>query len=309
MVHRYFSVKAFRHIVPFFGLLALGALFLKMPETPNFFGLYECKACVSGGPFLPLFGAGYFTILIALSLLFPAFPSPRVAKGGLIWALLLTIVLTRMNWPHLCYDCLFAHSCHILIWSIWFFIPAENSVHSNVLREKLGLTFFSAVSVMALFSCLNLTFMAYGFKASQSASATLLKPGDAVPLFTLETQGKGQITYDDLAKIDGFVINFISPDCPYCQQQLPILDSVAKAISTASRFVNISPTLPQELMAALPHLEWVEDKEGALRELFKVSGYPTLFIISSDGTIAEIIPGLSDTLKESLFSVFKEKNI
>jgi hypothetical protein len=55
-------------------------------------------------------------------------------------------------------------------------------------------------------------------------------------------------------------------------------------------------------MESAPAADWVEDKDGALRELFKVFGYPTMFVIGKDGKISQVIPGVPDQLKASLLS-------
>src|SRR5277367_351615 len=153
-----------RDWVPVLGLLALVALFLKMPATPDFFSMFHCKTCGTSDPYLPLLGAGYFSVLIAISLLFPSFPGPKVSRGGLTWATLLAVALTYIDMPGWCADCLIGHACNILIWLIWVFIsPGEHKPSAATVKERLCLTMFSAISVVALFCCLNLTFMTYGF--------------------------------------------------------------------------------------------------------------------------------------------------
>src|SRR5579883_451984 len=112
-------------------------------------------------PYLPLIGAGYFATLVATSLLFPSFPGRLMARAGLAGAVLLAVGMTYAALPNVCIPCLFAHICHIAIWTIWASIPAEASVAHNV-KERVFLAIFAPFSIVALFSCLNLTFMAYG---------------------------------------------------------------------------------------------------------------------------------------------------
>src|SRR5579859_5515245 len=102
-----------RYLVPILGLLAITAMFLKMPATPPLFG---CKYCSSGASYVPLFGAIYFAALTATSLLFRGFPSRSVAKGGLVFAATLAAAMTYFDFPKVCALCLFAHACHILMW-------------------------------------------------------------------------------------------------------------------------------------------------------------------------------------------------
>jgi hypothetical protein len=54
------SVKRLRIWVPIVGVLALSVLFLKLPETPDAFGMFGCKTRSTADPYLPLLGAGYF---------------------------------------------------------------------------------------------------------------------------------------------------------------------------------------------------------------------------------------------------------
>lgn len=297
------SIKQFRHWVPVLGIIALAALFLKLPETPNFFGLIACKTCSSKDPYLPLVGAGYFATLVAVSLLFPSFPRPLVARGGLTWSVLLAAALTYINLPVWCGICLFVHACHIAIWTIWAAVPAVAATPSSTLRERLCLTLFAPICAVAFFSCLNLTFMAYGFKAKHNLSASALNPGDPLPAFTAQTSSGRIFANTDAAQSAGIVINFISPSCLYSQEQLPVLNDVAAQLSTGSyRFINVSSQLSNELVNHFSSTEWVEDKEGKLRELFKVYGYPTLFVVGKDGKIARVIPGAPEKLKAHLMS-------
>lgn len=303
------SIKQFRHWVPVLGIIALIALFLKLPETPNLFGYLGCKTCTSSDPYLPLIGAGYFAALIAVSMLFPSFPGPLIAKGGLTWAVLLAAAMTYVNYPGWCPDCLIGHICNILIWTIWVVVPPSTK-KSNIttsIRERACLAFFAPISIVALFSCLNLTFMAYGFKINRNFSATSFKVGEAIPPFAMETNENRSFASQDLAQTTGIVINFVSTNCPYCKEQLPILNSVAAQLAGGSyRFINISPQVPHELVQLSKETEWVLDKEGKLRDLFKVSGYPTLFIVGADGKIRQIIPGVPSQLKEQLLTALRK---
>jgi thiol-disulfide isomerase/thioredoxin len=158
--------------------------------------------------------------------------------------------------------------------------------------------------VVALFSCLNLTFLVYGFKAHHSVAAAGLAPSDSAPSFNIKTIGSDStISNTDVAQTVGLVINFISSDCPYCKEQLPVLEAVATELASSSyRFVNVSPTVSSELIQHSSMIEWVEDKEGYLRELFKVTGFPTLFVIGTEGKILQVIYGVPDQLKHQLLT-------
>jgi len=271
-------LKQLRDWVPILGILALLAMFLKLPEVP----IFKCKMCLANDPYMPLMGAAYFSALVAAALLFPNFPSPAVARGGLIWALLLSLTLTYMYLPSWCIPCLLAHVCHVLIWTIWLTVPAQESSRSSPFKERLCFMLLVPICVVTLFSCLNLTFLIYGFKQKQHLLATTLKPGDRVP-FTSKAE---------LAS--GTVINFISPDCLFCKEQMAILNNT----QLAHRLIVVSPLLLPELVEQLPSANWIEDRSGELRDLFKVAGFPTLFVIGNDSKIAQVVAGVPDQLKD-----------
>ncbi len=277
--------------VPLLGIIALIALFLKLPEASHFFTLLKCKSCISNEPYLPLIGCGYFGFLTAVSLLFPDFPNRYLAFGGLIWAVLLSSVLTYIDLPDLCLACLVAHACNILIWGIWFFAPApvrkSNAINAEV---RLCILLFAPIAVVALFSSLNLTFMAYHVKPWANIG---LHSGDPIPLFTAHTIGDCEIASKNNEAI---VLNFITPDCAYCKEQLQILDKV----KSSCRIINVSPKVLPELTQYFPLSEWVEDKKGALGKQFKIQGFPTMCVLGSEGKIIRVIQGVPEGFQEDL---------
>jgi thioredoxin-related protein len=237
---------------------------------------------------MPLIGAGYFSFLIALGLLFPSFPNQHVAYGGLIGSILLAIILMYSNLPGLCVFCLIAHVCHVLIWLVWvFFPPVTEGMGTMLLSQKWCVLWVAPCSVVALFASVNLTFMMYNLKESDVGAG--LRAGDFVPPFTMKTTEGRVITY----KNGGYLaLNFVCADCPYCKEQLQVLNTRVDQLEHRScRLVNIAPVLSPELVQFSPGTEWVEDREGELYKLFKVSGYPTFILIGSDGKIIEVIFG------------------
>lgn len=304
MVPNRFSITYFRASVPILGMVALVAMFLKLPEVSAFFGVFECRLCVSNDPYAPLAASWYFGLLIVLSLLFPAFPNRNIARGGLIWALLLALILTYIDLPNWCLACLVGHVCNILIWIIWLFVPLMKSKPLiSYPGVRLCLILFAPVAVVALFSSLNLTFMAYGFKAKSNVSKLSLQAGDRIPDFTVQTTNGCKIASSDKRPM---VFNFVTPGCPYCEEQLHILNAVVSQLgNNAHQFINITPTLQPELMQASPIIDWVEDKDNKLQNLFKIHGYPTVFIVGSDGKISRVIYGTPEGLKADLEASLK----
>jgi len=126
---------------------------------------------------------------------------------------------------------------------------------ASTFQERLVLTLFAPLSVIALFSALNLTFKDYKFKPLVIIPAASLHPGDAVPAFTTQTTEGHPLANTDAAQSSGIVINFVSPDCPFCEEQLPILNAVAAQLPRGSyRFVNVSARVPSELRQRSPSM-------------------------------------------------------
>ena len=277
-------MKKLRFLIPFWGILAL---FFQLPETPNLFG--GCKTCVGSDPYLPLIGAGYFAFLIALFVFFPTFPHRTLAKGGLLWAVLLAAALTYLSWLSLCAACLIAHGCHILMWVGWM-APSKKRPPSLSLSVRWYLSLLAPIAIIALFSCMNLSLMVYHVRSSRIVTAPSLKIGDTVPAFKADTRAE-----------PGMVINFISPDCPYCKEQLLVLNAVAGRLKN-HRFITVTPAIPSNVEQFTSNLEWVIDKDESLQQVFQVSGYPTLFVIGKDNKIAQVIPGVPEQLRDLLLS-------
>jgi thiol-disulfide isomerase/thioredoxin len=289
-------MKRFRHAPPFLGVLVLIALFLKMPAAAS------CAMCSSRGLYMPLFGAGYFALLIAASLLFLSFPDVKLARTGLTWAILLALLLTYVDFPQWCGLCLTCHICHILMWTIWLVVPPLEA-KPTLLKERIYLLLLAPISVVALFTSLNLTLMTYRPKTHSNLG---FQPGDLVPAFTAWTVTGHSITNAEFLSVSRTILNFVSIDCPYCKEQLQLLNTIILELdSQAYRFINITPMLPSNLTQYSSRMEWIEDKPEALLNLFQVSGYPTLFVVGTDGKIVQIIPGVPMQLKREMLSGFK----
>lgn len=278
-------MKVSKYFISSLAFIAMLAMFFKLPDTPT---LFNCKMCVSDEPYLPLIGTGYFATLLFLFLLVPGFPRPWIARLGMVFAFVLGIGLTYYSYPQWCIACLIAHACHLLIWIISSFRSALKEQHS-LSKERLCLIFLAPLATVTFFASINLTFMAYDFKAPTQAA---LKVGDQVPT-------SQNFSYT--------VLNFITPGCFYCKEQLPILNAVAEQIDGPYRFVQVSPDLPDALVSQSPTSEWIRDGDGKLRELFRVNGYPTLFVIDQEGKIAEIIAGVPERLEVHLLKKLKSK--
>lgn len=301
-------MKQIRNWVPILGILSLIVLFFQMPEAPNLFGLLGCKSCSSSDPFLLLLGAGYFAAIIAISLLIPSFPNRKIACGGLIWAILLASGLTFLHQPNWCVACLIGHLFNIMIWTIWVVEPSPKIESiSSFFRERIFFLVLTPIIVVTLFSCLNITFLIYHFRDEQDLPIkTSFKSGDIIPPFIIQTTKGIKFSQENFTQALGTVINFVTTNCPYCNQQLPILDTVATQLDhNHYRFINVSSALTDDLTQRAPSTEWVEDKKDDLHHLFEVKAYPTTYIIGNDGKIRQVILGVPENLETSLIRILK----
>lgn len=288
---------SFRFCIPFLGIIALIALFLKLPEAAHFFTRSTCGSCLSKDPYMPLIGCGYFGFLIAASLLFPTFPNRTLAFGGWIGSIALACALTYIHLPDICLACLIGHACNILIWSIWFFVRAPEHKSTTLhLGTRFCILLFAPLSVIALFSSLNLTLLAYN--PGKPLSNIGLHTGDPLPSFIAQTLDGKEIANTNR---EAMILNFITPNCTYCKEQLQILHQVKSQLpNTSYRIINISPILLPELIQQSPLSEWIEDKGAALQKSFKIQGFPTLYVVGSDEKILRVIQGVPKGLQEEL---------
>lgn len=264
-------------LVPFLCVLALIALFLKLPEISYF----TCALCTAKEPYLPLIGALYFSLLFSIALLFPRFPSSDVAKGGLFWAISLFLLLSYSDLPKICTPCLIGHACNIAIFTLWVFSKRPNTPSTDV-QLKIYLTILLPIAVVALFSALNLTAGVYGMGVDRGFSASKYSRKDKVPEFSYSST----ISHTAASPLKKTILNFVAPNCPYCKEQAAVLEELMPELKRASwEYVLVDTSSAQG-----------ED----LRRLFGIRGYPTLFVIEDDGVIEELLPGVPEGLKETL---------
>lgn len=138
--------------------------------------------------------------------------------------------------------------------------------------------------------------MAYGLKMRDPVAGGL-QVGDAVPAFEIVTTEGLSLTPGE----ERYLINFVSESCPYCQEQLGILSAFAEqGKETGYRLINVSSNPSFEWAQGPSNMEWVADRDGALQKLFQVSGYPTLFVIETNGKVRNVIAGVPEQFQASL---------
>lgn len=199
--------------------------------------------------------------------------------------------MTYFDFPKVCALCLFAHACHILMWTLWLVIPAK-VVYAGPYAKKIALAMLAPLCAAALFVGINHTL--------KKSAVEGLKIGDALPAFSVQTVTGRTISSADTSVN---VFNFIATDCPYCLEQQEKLKEFLPSLSQKIRFVNVTPIIPGNLNAYAPNIEWVADPDQKLLELFRVAGYPTLFV-AKEGKIIQVVLGVPDHLKAHLSIIF-----
>jgi thiol-disulfide isomerase/thioredoxin len=147
---------------------------------------------------------------------------------------------------------------------------------------------------------------------SGPARSEPLAVGDAIPDFSAPGLDGDRIVWSDYAGTPT-VLSIWAPWCPSCQKELPILGRIVREFPSVSLVTIVTaigdrpgPT-PEGYLAdnGLSFPTAVDDGAGTLAGAFGIAGFPTLYFVSSDGTVAEYGVGeLSETrLREAIGSL------
>ncbi len=126
--------------------------------------------------------------------------------------------------------------------------------------------------------------------------------GKPVPKFSLQTLDGIRVSNAELEFHPATVLNFFAPNCGYSKRQIPKVEaSRAEFESQGVRFVNVSQKMrvdftPDEVQQAVSALGAIgelaiDGKGNKTGRRFKVTGFPTLFVIREDGIIDHVIAG------------------
>ncbi len=130
---------------------------------------------------------------------------------------------------------------------------------------------------------------------------TVLRPGDSVPNFTLQTLDGKPVTFSSLQG-QAIVLNFWATWCPPCRREMPLLDAVQKDYRTRGvTIVGIDLGEPMDLVRAyvqsvgVTYPIWVDttnpgpvlDRTHELYNRFGGVGLPTTFFIDANGIIRD----------------------
>lgn len=139
-----------------------------------------------------------------------------------------------------------------------------------------------------------------------------LARGERVPGFSGPGLFGGTVDWADFADAPA-VLSIWAPWCPHCQVELPILDRVMKdfpdvGLVTVVTSIGDKPgPAPEDFMRdnGLTFATAVDDDEGTLAKGLGVPGFPTVYFVSSDGTVAFVGSGEIDeaTLRSTISSL------
>jgi thiol-disulfide isomerase/thioredoxin len=141
---------------------------------------------------------------------------------------------------------------------------------------------------------------------------TPLQPGESMPSFTAPELSGGTVDWSDYAG-KPVVLSVWAPWCPHCQAELPVVDRVMKdyvGVGWVTIVTSIGdqpgPT-PEEYMLEnqLDFPVAVDDETETLAAAFGIQGFPTLYFVNSDGTVALELEGEVDeaTLRTTIGSL------
>jgi thiol-disulfide isomerase/thioredoxin len=126
------------------------------------------------------------------------------------------------------------------------------------------------------------------------------------PTFSLKTIDDQPVGAAEFKSYPATVLNFVAPNCGYCKKQLPLVDPVrANYEPRGVRFVNMMETMRQEftqdqivgVMNDVGSKSPIAiDKGNVVGKQFKVSSFPSLFIIDKNGKIVEVVVGRKDNI-------------
>lgn len=133
-------------------------------------------------------------------------------------------------------------------------------------------------------------------EVSGPARTSLLGVGEEVPAFSAPAYGGGRVEWTGGSPA---VLSVWAPWCPHCQVELPILARVAAdypdvdLVTVATAVDQQAGPTVEEYMTdnALSFPVALDDADGTLASALGIQGFPTIFFVNTDGTIAQVAEG------------------
>lgn len=123
---------------------------------------------------------------------------------------------------------------------------------------------------------------------------------NTVPDFTLTDINGNEVKLSDF-KGKKVVLNFWAVWCKYCREEMPDMEKVHKKFEEEGNAVLLAINVQEDMDKVKKYVEdsnltlrVLMDYDGAVASMFPVEGFPTTFILNSDGTPYGYIPGKTD---------------
>lgn len=138
-----------------------------------------------------------------------------------------------------------------------------------------------------------------GAEAS-TAESTAVQEKIMAPDFTLKDLDGNEVKLSDYkGKI--VILNFWAVWCKYCKQEMPDLNELDKELKEGNDAVILAVDVQESedvvreyLTSNNISLKVLMDKNGSVAGSYGIEGYPTTFIINSDGSLYTYIPYATD---------------
>lgn len=150
-----------------------------------------------------------------------------------------------------------------------------------------------------------------GTKTAAAPRPAMEMANQPAPRFELETTVVGRaISNQEIGMAPVTVLNFVAPNCGFCKRQIPKVESVRSRFeSMGVRFINVNETMRKAFTQS--EAEAVFDSVGSKLELamdpgnrvggmFKVSSFPTMFVLTNDGIVRHVNIGAKANIDEML---------
>ena len=128
-----------------------------------------------------------------------------------------------------------------------------------------------------------------GYTRRENAPRTVLQAGSAAPDFELETLSGEQIKLSDL-RGSMVILNFWATWCGPCQAEMPLFQARYEQYAPRLRVLAVNFAEPVENVQAFVDelgltFDILLDPKAMVQQMYAVRGYPTTYIIDSDGII------------------------
>lgn len=153
--------------------------------------------------------------------------------------------------------------------------------------------------------------------AAPPVRPALALKGQPAPAFELKTPQGRPVSRSALSGHPATVLNFVSSTCPFCRKQVPSVEALRSRYEPMGvRFVNLGQNKGQQIatldetVGVLTSLGWqgetAMDPGNQVGRRFRVTSFPTLFVVRPDGQVAEVVIGAKANLAQRVGEVLEQ---